>query len=72
MVMFSGIEISWLGKYSTLHRAIHSYVQNITHSFMGTIASRNVNHLWVVPPASIWKTITNVRRSWTEMGLVYN
>lgn len=47
--VFSCIEISWLGKHSTLHRVVHSYVQNITHSFMGTIAFRNVNHLRVVP-----------------------
>lgn len=68
-VVFSSIEISWLGKYFTLHRVIHSYVQNITHSFMGTIASRNVNHSWVVPTASVLKAIRNVRRCWAEMGL---
>lgn len=39
---------------------------------MGTIASRNVDHLGVVPTASILKTITSVRRSWIEMGLVCN
>lgn len=70
--MLSGTEISWLGKYFTLHRVIHSYVQNITHSFMGTIASRNVNHSWVVPTASVLKAIRNMRRSWAEMGLVHN
>lgn len=70
--MFSDIEISWLGKYFTLHRVIHFYVQNLADSFMGTIASRNVNHSWVVPTASVLKAIRNVRRSWAEMGFVHN
>lgn len=39
---------------------------------MGIIASRNVDHLRVVPTTSGLKTFTRVKRPWTDMGVARN